>query len=513
MDAVRHDYYQFGGLQTDVSPFLMQDSDLSSCVNMFTKKYGAKQTRFGYVKIADNPDNEMVQALNFSRYGDQSYLMRVSGSKIYRSALPLTTWGASTYTLISPPTVTPQFTQLAGDGLPVGAPTSTAYTHVVDGYSGYLVTTDGITFQPYPFLAVLSKNPPKFVTAWRARAYANSDLTRFAFSSKEFDLYVNLNYTDPGQLNRPWNIPVADANNDPGAWGIPDQQNAGFMGDLVDITNGVDRVNLYYQNGVLKWNEQTTIELPFSDNVIPNMITTGQRSQRDYFLGAQRIYTNDGNTIAEVSFGVRQILQDTFLNNGIGDHAFAFAWSEFIFFYFGDMTVDGKLLQNAMLVYNEDFNEWYVWSLAHDMSCMGTYADDSGNVVLISGDTNGNTYVWDRAYVTDDGEPIPYSMRTKYYDFGTPEQTKITAGPGDKCSVSMKVSQNAKFSAAPDYTDQFTPQVASNGPLTKFILTLPSKSFKTICFEVSGSSDGVPAEFYGMTIKYNDQDTRPGERA
>ena len=498
-----------------MSPFLMKDSDLLSCVNMYTRQYGAKKTRFGYQVLLDNPDNSQVQALNFSEYGSNRYLMRVSGSKVY--SYPFsggTTWGSSTLSLDSSPTTIPQFTQLSGQGIPVGSPVeSTNYTHMVDGATGYLCTTDGINFTTFPFLTPLAANPPSLLTAWQGRAFANSDTTRFAFSSSQFDLYVNPNYSDPGQVNRPWNIPLVDANNDPGAWGVPDQQNAGFYGNMIMLTDGINRVNAYYQNGIVKWNGQTTIEMPFNDAIVPNMITTGQRTQLDYFVSYGRIYSNDGTSINEVSFGVRKILEDTFFNNGVGPNAFAFSWSSYVFFYFGNMTVDGKLLTNAMLVYNEDFNEWYVWSLAHNMSCMSTYTDVNGNVVLISGDVNGNTYVWDKSYTTDAGQPISYYMRTKFFDFGSPDKSKTTAGVGDKSSVSMLLGQNSKFSAAADYLPNYQPQTATSGFLSKFILDTPSKSFKTISFEISGNNNASPSEFLGATIKYLDQETRPGAKA
>lgn len=478
-------FYNFGGMNTDVNPLLMKDSELNMALNFYTHRYGAKKVRFGYTQLYDNPDNAVVaQLIYYNMPNGNKGILRVSGGKIYKNTFSNTTWGSSIKTLSQ--------NSLQGSALLAG---SVPYLHLSNPVDGYY------TWNGSAFASWAGGYTPKstYLASWNSRIFADVNLLSLAQSAISFDL--NAGYTtDPFTIN----------NNDPAGGGTV-TISAGKDGKVVGMTSTGDRVNIYKQTGVIRYNGQSFFRLPYFGGIFSGTVTP-TKYDTDYFLATNGIYRNVGTSVDYASFGINNSLLDTLRVWGITNPV-GFSFDDLTIFFIGTIRIgtgDQALdIPNACFVHHERYDEWYIWSLAHQMTAFGYAVDPTSNqAYMISGDANGNTYAWGEQYTSDNGTPIDYRLRTKYFDFGAPEADKI----GHRWSATTGVGSGALLQMATNYSDQYVDVKTLQGFGTKGFFPDQVLNFKTVSIQIQGATKTDRPEFMGISLTYKDAEDRYEEK-
>lgn len=484
----RLDFYNMGGVNRDTNPFQMRQQDLLDCRNMYAHQFGAKKVRPGYATYLNAVDAQPVRNLIYvapTPLTAKGFLYRISNKFVYPYAFTGSNWLSSILTQ-----TVDQWTgntSLAGaNGMALHLDNST------DAYS--TIRQDGInTLNTY---ANGSANRAHFLTAWRSRVFSDTNSIRFTQSAIGFDI----NYTDP------W----LQSTTDPAAAGAVLVDDAGNGGAIIGMTTTIDRVMIYRRNSVYRYNGGSILRLPFADTIIGNPavsmpICHYAMGDYDYFLSTKGIMKVDSNGLTPASFGINTIIEDTFNSFGITAPV-PFNWGYLTGFFIGTLKVGQDTVTNGMLVHDERFDEWYIWSLANQMTSFCCYSDPvTGANTLISGDINGVTYKWGEQYGSDNGASIGYRLRTKYHDFGSIESTKTP----DRIIVSaIYGGGEATISLAYNYSDQYNEIAVATGFLKKATVTdkvMGASGFNTISLEMSGSTTNFRPEVYGWTLKLKDE--------
>lgn len=479
MDTISRDFYNIGGLNRDVNPILNKDSDLLDCVNFYTRRVGAKKVRFGYKKFLDAIDNQPVRNLIYYNLPLEKGVFRYSNKKLYKYLFSGNTWGSSVRTLTSDVVLA---NAILGGSVP--------YLHLSNSTDGYL--TYDFTNQ---FKAWSGSYTPKaaFLAAWQSRIFADVNKLSLAESAISFDL--NTGYTtDPFTIN----------NNDPAGGGTV-TIDSGNNGQIVAITASIDRIQIYKQLGIYRFNGTTFMKLPFFGNILGVCST---KNNVDYILATNGIWRNDGQKIEQADFGIRTILQDTIEAYGITNPV-CFSFGNLTFFFVGNIKI-GKgngsyTVANGCFVHDEVYDEWFIWGLGHQMTAFGYYIDPTTNQpVMLSGDVNGNTYSWGEQYSADDTKPIVYKLRQAYHTFESPSKNKIP----DRYAISSDQADGVQLSIAKDFSDEYkVEETFKDGMIRKGKIT-GVLQFKAISFQIEGSTKTNRPEFFGHTISYKDNEDR-----
>ncbi len=557
MDASTFDFYQFGGVNQDVQPFLLKDTDLRLNLNMYTKNIGAPKVRFGYTPFLDAIDNRPVRNLIFYNFpSGTTGVLRYSNGEIYNYVFTGATWGAAVQTLTEDTPLA--FATLAGIN---------PYLHISNDVDGYFTTVDGINYIPRT-----GDFTPKAIAlaAFQSRIFADVNKRSLTESAISFDLngfqlagtlsatngsptvtgsstkfltqlivgnFVTITNTtylvnaiaSDTSLTLGSNFLAGTASGLSGFFGYTEDPffnnpndpagggrvtlDDGNNGRILSITASVDRINVYKQFGVYRFNGQVFMKFPFQGSIFANTVVTS-KNDIDYFLSGNGIWKNTGSAIEPADFGVHNIILDTLRVHGITNPV-AFSFDDYTGFFIGTLRVgtgDQAIdIPNGMLVHHERFDEWYIWQLGHTMTSFGYFIDPvTSQPQLLSGDNNGNTYVWGEQFANDAGIPIPYRMRTKYWTFGSPRSSKIP----DRWSASTNVGSGAMLQFAIDYRDEYTDQGFLSGALTKgYFDNNEISEFKALSVQIQGSTSTDRPEFDGISVSCKDMEDRRETKA
>lgn len=551
MQDLGQNFYNHVGINRDVNPFLAQASELYSSINWYSRIFGSKKVRFGYAKILDTIDNQPIRNLIYYDLGTSlKGILRVSDNKIYKYAFSGATWGSAIKTF-TVDTVIP-WAILQGTSL---------FLHFGNATDGYF-TWDGTTIKNQ---YGISTPFPTVMTSWNSRIFADILKLSLAESAISFDLngysltgtvaltqndatvtgtstlfltelttsmsllidgivYRILSITSDTALELTANYtgsnitgkaaktsysadPFYLNSNDPAGGGTT-SLTAGKDGQMIAMSSSVDRVNIYKQFGVYKFNGQTFFRMPYRGNILGVCST---KNDVDYFLATNGIYRNNGSQIEPADMGVQTIIEDTIRVHGITDPKMI-SVGNFTIFFIGTIRLgqgnNAQDITNGCLVHNEKFDQWDIWSLADTMTAFGFYVDATTNEqILISGDDKGNVYRWGEEYSTDNGVAIAYHLRTHYNNFGDPYKEKSP----DRYAVALDNGDGAVVQVATDYKDDFGGKEQSNAPgfLTKDFFNNKVRDFQAIALQIMGSTKTNRPEFHGYSIGFKDMDDRP----
>jgi hypothetical protein len=91
--------FTWGGMVRTLNPFLIKPGDLKLCLNYNSDVFYAKVRRTGYSLFLNNPDSTKVwNIIPFDRQDGYRFVLRISGTNIYKYAFTGATWGAATKT-------------------------------------------------------------------------------------------------------------------------------------------------------------------------------------------------------------------------------------------------------------------------------------------------------------------------------------------------------------------------------------------------------------------------------
>lgn len=554
------DMYQIGGMNVDVNPFQQRDQDCNLIQNFYSHKYLAKKVRFGYTQFLNNPDSSPIRNLIFYQFPGKTGLLRVSGGHTYLTTTQTGTWGSPLSGLDWSSDVRLGTAQLSGsvdyvhmsnkvDGYKTwDGTTAKSWTGPFTPKASYLTAYQSRIFADVNQLAVAESavgfdfqaNPLNFpgngtlaLTNGSASIVGTDTVfsTQLISGSQVFvtdsttqssytltvdvisdDTHMTVTTTYAGTtasgitFNYSWSAVdpfYYDTTSANPAQGGFDPLDAGNNGAIVGLTTVNNTVVIYKQSGIYRYDGTNFINLNFYNSVIPGSIITNDYFRTDYFLSYNSIWVNDAQTIAPASFGVNLIIQATFNTLGV-INPISFSFDYLSFFWFGSLVVDGKTLTNAMFVKDERFNEWYIWTIGHTITAFGSYTDQNNVRHMVTGDDQGNTYVWGEQYTNDNGTPINYRIRTRYADYGTPSGSKV---PQPQIVVSADLAQEANLLVARNFSNEYKQIGTASGYFSKFsAIGGAFPDYKNLSIEMAGSTMTQRPEFYGWTTAFDEEE-------
>lgn len=555
------DFYAIGGMQVDVNPFQQKDSplDCNLILNWYSHKYLSKKVRFGYAKFLDNPDNMPVRNLIYYQFPNSSGILRVSGGHTYVTTTASGSWGSPISGLDWTDDTVLGTAQLSGSKNYVHM------SNAVDGYktwdgtnakswtgsytpkANFLAAYQGRIFGDVNQLSLAESqvgfdflNPP--ITYPGTGTLGVTDGSTNVMGSGTFFttqltvgsvIYIGgvaytvhyINNDDNLVLETPFSGTTASglsflysfstvdpfyyspASSNPAQGGVT-PLDSGNNGAIVDMSVVQNTLLIYKQRAIYRYDGTNFLTLNFANSVIPRSVAVSDYTKTNYFVSYNSIWTTDAQSVVPASFGVNTIIQDTFTNLGV-QQPISFCFDYLSFFWFGNIwfqpnpSVNPVTIRNAMLVKDERFNEWYIWSVGHTVTAFGSYTDANNVRHMITGDSLGNTYVWGEQYTSDDGVPISYQLRTKYIDHGSPSGTKV---PQPQTAVSADTNSEATVSSAKNFSDKYIPLGSTSGVLSKFNKSVATPSYKNVSIEVAGSTTTNRPELYGITLNLDEEE-------
>jgi hypothetical protein len=482
-----NDFYTIGGMNQDVNPYDMKDGECNLILNFYTHKALAKKVRFGYTAFLNNPDNSPVRNLYFYSFPNSNSpnsvgLLRVSNKNIYKSTSMTGSWGSPIGTFSND--VNQSFCQISGISNYV------IYSNAPYGvykYDGTNATLAGGSFLPRA----------TFVMSYQSRVFTDVNRLSLAESWIGFDSNVPsyspynsdpFSYSTTGILSQGGLTPLDSGNN----------------GAIVGMSVVQNNLIIYKQTGVYRYDGSNIVLLNFAGSVIPYTICTSDYFRINYFLSSDGIYSCDAQTVQPISFGVNNIIQDSYLHNTISN-PLSFCFQYLSFFWLGSIWYNGTTINNAMIVRDERIGENYIWSIGHTITAFGSFVDSNNRRHMVTGDNLGNTYIWGEEYFNDNGLPINFDLRMKYIDNGKPSSKKT---PQPQLGVSADPSNEAKIYIARDYNDIYTQIGSCNGKFAKFNYQSANyPNYYAISIRIAGTTvNGDRPEIYGYSVNYDEEE-------
>jgi hypothetical protein len=442
----------------------------------------AKKVRFGYVPFLDNPDNSPVRNIYYYDLpGVEQGVVRVSGSKTYINKSFTGSWGSN----LQAWSVDQKLPLAMAAGL-------VPYLHTGNTVDGYFLY-NGTSF---------SKNTdsftpsPSVLATWGSRIFA-SDYARILL----YESYIDFDHDSP--TNSPFSY---DNNSADPSQGGSTSVDAGNNGPIQEFGVVQNALNIYKQFGIYRWDGSNMIPLNFHNYVFATSVCHSDMFKIDYFLSYNMIYSNDGQTVQPISFGINTIIEDTMRLQGI-TNPIGYCFDHYAFFYIGNIQVGTDVIANGMFVYDERYQEWQIWSLGHQLTAFGQYVDSQGVRHLLSGDVNGNTYIWSESFASDAGVSIAYRLRTKYFDNNSPVTNKV---PVPQTNVSADPAEEAQISMAKNFSNEYKEIGSASGILSSFNSENGAYPvYKTLSVEIAGTTTTNRPEFYGVAIRLDEESDRP----
>jgi len=148
MASGTQNYYQIGGINRKLNPFLVKPSEMRMVRNYVSDIFYTKEKRGGYKFFLDNPDASQVYNLvHFKRNDGQRCVLRISGTSIYKYSFTGDTWGAAVKTDWG--SVADQ-RQIMNDTTDVNAQLNATTDRAAQGFKVSTTTT-------YPYIQLLIK--------------------------------------------------------------------------------------------------------------------------------------------------------------------------------------------------------------------------------------------------------------------------------------------------------------------------------------------------------------------
>lgn len=503
MDKDNEKSYPFAYFTTvnrNSNPLAVKDEELYDLVNYYSPEPGVKMVRPGLTPFLNQVDNSPVTGLTYVKFPNNSRkLLRFSGDKVYAvDPQVAANWGTNIFINPTRSFYRPEAVILAGK------------LHIVDQGTngvGQYFTYDSTTFSETNHVATTNDlvipYKGRSITVFHRRVYVvspyyapNTYKSHLSWSSIDYqnkgvDPQANAWVTDDGDVSSANYRPI-------------DQD---YKGGAFKVTNINDRINIYKEEGVYRYNEQQVLSL-FGVSAYIGSVATMEETREDYFLTNEGFFKTNGQEQKAIAIGWNPIIKQI-LANGI-DTAKVVSWAvNFQYFcYVGNVTYDGTQKLNACFVYDSKLDEMWLWPFAFEMTAISHYVNVNGVKVVLFGDKNGNVYYLDEKADTDNGKPIQAYFIHKDHFFDDPRLSKDIA----HCEAygTPGVEQELLFS--PDFSDQYETKLQINGYFNseKFDYSKLSQ-FKFLRAKIQWNGNGKRPRFNGYILsikKYSDREQR-----
>lgn len=379
-------FYNLGGLQLGVSPFMRGEGQFIRLVNVDTDPIGAKKKRPGYITYLGTPDNSQINSLwNWTKDdGTTFWNYRASGSSIYYS-----TQGTGDWTICGNGTIS--------DGAHVGNAVLENTMIIGDGAGTPKYTTSGTSF---------------------------TDVVGAPVGAGQFTDYQNRIYCNGTGSDKFWSTAgtAQDWLTDSSSIKIPGP------GKITSVFKVSDRVISCKNSGVIfRWDGYNLSDL--TTNLGPSSpYSLASIEDYKFFLNRKGIFGFGGDRPEIISNMIeRQIYNDA--GEGIAGTIFDTApgVTHKYNYYLSAGTITDDLtdetISNCILNYDVQLDEWCNFNFGTLPTGWCSYKDASGNEQLIFGDSSGQCYTYGGTATSDNGSTIESIMEFIFYG-GAPEVDK-----------------------------------------------------------------------------------------
>lgn len=467
--------YNIAGINLFINPMLhgylndalQFDGNLIRSVNLDSQPLGAKQKRPGYVTLLDTADGSQVNSI-FSwtqDSGTQTFLYRFSGTTLYY--YNVTAGSTGTWT---PTNNTANFA-----GTNMGHAILDNVLIVGDGMGSTCHTTDGINFTN-TILAPVGQ----FFCQYQNRIYLGGTTSTIFFSTT-------------GDATN-WNIA---GTSDSSSFTIPD---SGKLAQLFVLSN---TLNISKNSGKLFFWDAYNLYDSSSDLGPSSPYSYASIEGVGFWLHRLGIMSSQGQTPSVISNPIEKLIFNP-SNTGISGTSFGTApgvsnrWDYYVAVGSVQDDFTAQPLNNAIIKYNYQKNEFLNYQFYDPPTAFGTYLDTSLNRQLVFGGTQGQVFQFGGTAVTDNGQPIA-SVAELVFTMNQPHIDKdwrwfwAFFNPG--CEAQIQVALSDTFTKIRNWID--IGQAVSG--VVKFRFPTGSRS-KLLWVRVKDNSRTTKYTFYGASI-------------
>lgn len=463
----------FRGINLYINPLTLIDSDESGgvdllrAVNVDTYPYGAKVKRQGYVTHLGTADGSAVKSL-FSwtkNDGTTQFLYRASGSSLYYSIQ-----GTGAWTLAGNGTIT------AGNHVGYAILDNTLI--LGDGAGSTRHTTDGTSFTNTTLAPI-----GEFFEEYGRRIYISGTSSNLFYST--------------AQDATNWNT---SGTSDSSSLFIPSG------GKLSGLFKNNDRLIATKNNGAMyKWDAFALVDMA-TDKGPTSPYSIASKGGEGFvpYLNRDGIAAYAGVLPTLISNSIQPLIYNNSGSAVVGTNfntAPGVIHRNNYFVAVGTTTDDvvRETINNCIIKYDMQKNEFLTWSFADNPTAFHSYTDTSGNKQLLFGDSSGQCYQLSGTATTDNGDAIEAILEFVLH-LNTPELEKkwnelwMFFNPGCQAQIQIGLS------------DSFTPQTikwvdigdAKDGVVD---YRFPQGSRSRLLFvKVKDYSTSTPFRFYGVSV-------------
>ena len=452
------------GLNLYINPLNRNAGEMIKAVNITSDFYGAKKKRMGYDTFLGTADGSAPTSL-FSFYkNDEStfWLYRASGSQLFSSQQGTGAWTVTGNGTISP-------------GANVGYAVLDNTLVVCDGVGSTRYSTDGTSFTSIGLAPIATS-----LEQYQNRIYAAGTAS---------DLF----YSTTGDATN-WKT---SGTSDSSSFKIPG------AGKLSKIFKNNDRlVACKYGGAMFRWDGYSLLDM--ATDLGPSSPNSADQVE-GYWIWLNRLglFGYGGDKPELLSNSIQRHIYNSSGSAILGSVFNTAPGVTHRYDYFagvGTITDDytKETINNCLLKYDFNKNEFMNWSLANNPTAMHSYKDANGNMQLILGGSNGQVYKFNDSTTSDNGTAIEAQMIFSV-DAGVIELDKrwnwlwLYFNPGCQATVQVACTDNLNPSGL-SWVD--IGDVSAGIVRYKF----PNNSRSKILYiRIHESSKDKPFVFYGLS--------------
>lgn len=363
----------FGGLNLYVNPLEQPAGAIYRAVNVDSFPLYAKKKRQGYTTFLGATDGSAVKDLWSWNNNGTLNLYKNSGTQIMYSAGGTGAWTSVTNGQVNGTAHVGHIAQ--GSVMLIG-----------DGLGSTRFTNDGVGFTNATLAPVSSQ-----FEQYQTRAYALGA--------------VNLFYSNSGDLSS-WGITPPD---DSSSFIVPGE------GSNIKVLKLSDRIFATKSSGnMFRWDGNSLTDLATS--IGPSSpYSYGTVEDNGFYLNRLGVYTSNGGKPTLISNPVERLIYNDSGSAILGtnfDTAPGVVHKYDYLVQVGTVTDDfsNQTINDCILKYNYQKNEWLTWSFANAPTAWCSYKDAQGNQQLIFGDKTGQVYQMSGTATSDNGNTIEVQM-------------------------------------------------------------------------------------------------------
>jgi len=460
--------FNITGLNLKLNPFSHRQGELTGAINVTSDFVGGKTKRLGYGTFLNAPESANVNSIFqwTKNDGTSSWLYMAAGSSIYHYDVGAGT--ATSWTKSANGTIT--------DGNSVGFATLEDTLIIGDGSTATRHTTNGTSFTN-------TSNAPiaAYFAEFQQRIYAGGTAS---------DLFWSTTGT------------ATDWTSDSSSVLIP---GAGKINQVFKQNNRL--VATKNSGHVFKYDGDNLFDLA-TDQGPSSPRSVAEKEDVRFWLNRDGVYAFTGVKPEIISNHIERQIYNT-AGSGIPGANFdtnqGISHNYDLFMSAGTITDDfsGVTIDDAILKYDIQTNEWLNWQFNDFPTTWGTYKNNSGDVKLLFGNSSGQVFEYGGSNYSDNGNSIASSIEGVLH-FGTPENEKefryIWAffNPGAIAQVQVAVA-NTFTNSDKDWIS------LGNAESGVAELRFPEGARGRLLFwRITEVSTQSPYQFYGFAVDVNE---------